>query len=204
METMDSFLLEEIKNGNSRAFDRIFSDNYLNLCRFANSIVHDEDTARNIVQQVFINLWENRENADHIERLAPYLTTSVRNSSLNFLKRERRNVEITAIPASIQTDHTTEQQLNLAEFEEQFIIALNELPERCKMAFEYSRFREFTNKEIAQQMGISVKGVEALMGRSLKILRAALADYLPSSRNSRLKDSMLFMLIRVVKFKSPR
>jgi RNA polymerase sigma-70 factor (ECF subfamily) len=66
------------------------------------------------------------------------------------------------------------------------------------MAFEYSRFRELTNKEIAQRMGISVKGVEALMGRSLKILRAALADYLPSSRNTRLKDSMLFMLIRMV------
>lgn len=203
METMDSFLIGELKNGNSRAFDRIFSDHYLNLCRFASSLVHDEDSARNIVQQVFINLWENRGTLEHIERLVPYLTTSVRNNCLNFLKREKRNVEITAIPSSIQTDNTTEQQLNLAEFEEQFIIALNSLPERCKIAFEYSRFQELTNKEIALRMDISVKGVEALMGRSLKIMRSALAEYLPSSRNTRLKDSMLFMLIRMVKLKSP-
>jgi RNA polymerase sigma-70 factor (ECF subfamily) len=144
METMDSFLIEELKNGNTRAFDRIFSDNYLNLCRFANSIVHDEDSAQNMVQQVFINLWENRKTLGRIERLIPYLTTSVRNSCLNNLKREKRNVDISALPDNVQTDHTTEQQLNLSDFEEQFIIALNSLPERCKMAFEYSRFEELT------------------------------------------------------------
>lgn len=198
---MDSFLFEELKNGNTRAFDKIFSDHYLNLCRFAGSIVHDEDTAQNIVQQVFIHLWESRKDLDHVEQLVPYLTTSVRNGCLNWLKREKKNVEITAIPPCIQTDNTTEQHLNLAEFEEQFIIALNSLPERCKMAFEYSRLEELSNKEIAERMNITVKGVEALMGRSLKILRAALADYLPSSKNSRLKDSMLFMLVRMVRQK---
>lgn len=196
---MDSFLFEELKNGNTRAFDKVFSDHYLNLCRFASSIVHDEDTAQNIVQQVFIHLWESRKNLDHVERLVPYLTTSVRNSCLNLLKREKKNVEITAIPANIQTDNTTEQHLSLAEFEEQLIIALNSLPERCKMAFEYSRFEELSNKEIALRMDITVKGVEALIGRSLKILRTVLADYLPSSKNTRLKDSMLFMLIRMMR-----
>ncbi len=199
METMDSFLIEELKNGNSRAFDRIFSDNYLNLCRFANSIIHDEDTAQNIVQQVFVSLWENRKSLGHIERLVPYLTASVRNRCLNHLKKERKNVEITAIPSGLQTDNSTEHFLNLSDFEEQLVIALNSLPGRCKMAFEYSRFDELTNKEIAQKMNISVKGVEALISRSLKILREALAPYLPSSANTRLKDSILFMLIRSVR-----
>ncbi len=201
MEMADRFLIQELINGNERAFDKIFSDHYLNLCRFANSIVHDSDSAQNLVQQVFISLWENRKSTDHIERLTPYLTTTVRNACINFLKKEKRNVDLSAIPSNSHTENTTERQINLAEFEEQLIIALSGLPERCKMAFEYSRFWNLTNKQIAEKMNISVKGVEALISRALKMLRVSLAEYLPSSGNTRLQDSILFMLIKMVREK---
>ena len=199
MEKIDRFLVQELINSNERAFDKIFSDHYLNLCRFANSIVHDGDSAQSLVQQVFIGLWENRKSLGHIERLTPYLTTTVRNICINFLKKEKQNVDLSAIPVNSQSENTTESHVNIAEFEEHLTIALASLPDRCKEAFEYSRFDNLTNKEIAQRMNITVKGVEALIGRSLKHLRILLADYLPSSRNSRIKDSILFLLIRMVK-----
>jgi RNA polymerase sigma-70 factor, ECF subfamily len=202
MESKDRFLINELINSNSRAFEKIFTDNYLNLCRFANSIVHDEDSAQNLVQQVFINLWEDRKSLNHIERLVPYLTTAVRNNSLNYIKRDKRSVDLSNIPANFQSENTTENLVNLAEFEEQLIIALSHLPERCKLAFEYSRFNNLTNKEIALKMNITVKGVEALISRSLKLLRVSLADYLPSSSNNRLKNTILFMLIKKVSHKS--
>ena len=194
---MDSFLFEEFKNGNSRAFDKIFNDHYPNLCRLAFSIVHDEDNAHSLVQQVFINLWESRESLEHVERLAPYFTAMVRNQCLNFVKREKKNTKLSEIPADSYSENTTDKQIDMDDFEEQLIIALTSLPERCKMAFEYSRFENLTNKEIALKMEITIKGVEALIGRSLKLLRISLSEYLPSRKGGKIKDTILFMLFRM-------
>ena len=196
-EQMDGFLFEELKKGNSRAFDKIFNNHYQNLCRFAYSIVHDEDTSKSLVQQVFISLWETRSSMEHVEKLVPYLASTVRNHCLNFVKREKRNTKLSDIPANSHSENTTEYQIDIDDFEEHLIIALASLPERCKIAFEYSRFENLTNKEIALKMDISVKGVEALIGRALKSLRISLADYLPSAKDVKIKDSILFMLIRM-------
>lgn len=195
-ERMDGFLFDELKNGNSRAFDKIFNDHYPNLCRYAYSIVHDEDTAQSLAQHIFIKLWENRASLDHVERLVPYLTTMVRNHCLNFIKHEKRNAKLEDIPAYAQAENTTDYQIDAHDFEEHLIIALASLPERCRMAFEYSRFENFTNKEIALKMEISTKGVEALIGRALKSLRISLIDYLPSSKKSNSKSPILFALFR--------
>ncbi|HEY3388359.1 MAG TPA: RNA polymerase sigma-70 factor [Prolixibacteraceae bacterium] len=194
---IDSFLFEELKNGNARAFDKIFNDRYPNMCRFAYSIVHDEDTAHSLVQHVFIKLWQNRASLNHIDQLTPYLTTMVRNHCLNFIKYEKRNAKLDDIPADAQAENTTENQIDAHDFEEQLIIALASLPERCKMAFEYSRFENFTNKEIALKMEISTKGVEALIGRALKSLRISLVDYLPSAKSGKLNNPILFGLFRI-------
>lgn len=195
-ERMDSFLFEELKNGNSRAFDKIFNNHYQNLCRFAYSFVHDEDSAHSLVQHVFIKLWDNRASLDHVDHLTSYLTTMVRNHCINFVKREKRNTKLEDIPTNVQAENTTENQIDVHDFEEHLILALALLPERCKMAFEYSRFENFTNKEIAQKMEISAKGVEALIGRSLKSLRISLADYLPSSKKSKFLIPILCTIFR--------
>jgi len=196
-ERMDGFLFEELKNGNSHAFDKIFNDHYQNLCRFAYSFVHDEDSAHSLVQQVFIKLWENRASLYNIDHFASYLTVMVRNHCLNYSKREKRNTKLEDIPTGAQAENTTENQVEVHDFEEHLIIALASLPERCKMAFEYSRFENFTNKEIAQKMEISTKGVEALIGRALKSLRISLVDYLPSSKKSKFSNPILLAIFRM-------
>jgi RNA polymerase sigma-70 factor (ECF subfamily) len=196
---LDHFLFEELKAGNTRAFDKIFNDHYQNLCRFSYSIVHDEDTAQSLVQQVFVKLWENRAGLDQVEHLVPYLTAMTRNHSLNFIKREKRNVQISDIPVEAQINNTTENQIEAHEFERQLIIALSLLPERCKMAFELSRFENLTNREIALKMEISMKGVEALIGRALKALRISLSEFLPSSMRGKSQNLILFVIIRIAK-----
>src|SRR5665647_771477 len=196
---LDSFLCEELKSGNTRAFDQIFKENYPNLCRFAFSIVHDEDAAHSLVQDVFVKLWENRAALEHVEQLTPYLTAMTRNHSLNYIKRENRNIQLSKIPVDAQTGNSTENQIDADAFEEQLIIALSLLPERCKMAFEYSRFENLTNKEIALKMEISIKGVEALIGRALKSLRISLSDFLTSARKGGSQNPILFALIRIAK-----
>ncbi len=192
---MDDFLLEELKSGNTKAFDQIFKQNYPNLCRFAYSIVHDEDAAHSLVQDVFVKLWENRATLNHIERLTPYLTAMTRNHCLNYFKREKHNIQLSDIPVEAQTGNNTENQVEADFFEEQLIIALSMLPDRCRMAFEYSRFENLTSKAIALRMDISVKGVEALMSRSLKLLRISLAAYLPSAKIGKSKHLVFFAMI---------
>jgi RNA polymerase sigma-70 factor, ECF subfamily len=196
---LDEFLFEELKSGNTRAFDQIFNENYPNLCRFAYSIVHDEDAAHSLVQDVFVKLWENRATLNHIERLTPFLTAMTRNHSLNYVKRGKRNIQFSDIPVDALTSNSTENQVDADSFEEQLIIALSLLPNRCRMAFEYSRFENLTSKAIALKMDISVKGVEALMGRALKSLRISLAGYLPSTQISKSKHQILFTIIRIAK-----
>jgi len=98
------------------------------------------------------------------------------------------------IPVNSQSENTTDNQIDVQDFEEQLTIALGSLPQRCREAFEYSRFENFTNKEIAQKMEISTKGVEALIGRSLKSLRISLSEYLPSSKISKYRCPILFSI----------
>jgi RNA polymerase sigma-70 factor, ECF subfamily len=198
---MDKFLVSELKSGNSKAFDKIFRDYYENLCRFAFSIVHDEDSAQSLVQHVFVKLWEDRERLPEIERLAPYLTTMVRNHCFNSSNRDKRSIRLAEFPAESASGNTTENELNLNELQEKLVIALDELPERCKLAFELSRFENLPNKEIAERMGITVKGVEALIGRALKALRVALIEFLPSAKDGNLPASLFFMLTQLVRKK---
>jgi len=177
-----ALLIIELSNDNPRVFDSIFKEYYPNLCRFAFTIVHDKDMAQSLVQDIFVKFWENRKTLGHIENLASYLIVMVRNHCLNYLKREKRMVMVAQMPSDIKSENVTEKHLEALEFEEKLLIGLSSLPERCKLGFEYSRFENLNNKEIAQKMGITVKGVEALIGRALKSLRISLLEFLPSTK----------------------
>lgn len=176
----NTFLLAELKNGRESAFDFIFRKYYKALCAQAMPYVNDLDTAQNQVQECFIKLWEKRTEADSIQNLAGYLSFMVRNQCIDYL-RKTKVMDRAHKNESEKTDieDSAENKLLLHEFEEKLVIALVNLPERCRMAFEYSRFENLTYSEIAIKMNISVKAVEALVSRALKTLRIELKDYLP-------------------------
>ncbi len=190
------FILNELQKGNERAFDTIFKQYYKPLCQFSYSLIKDQDTAENLVQEVFVKLWEKRENITKIDSLLSYLMGMVRNQSIDFLRKEKANSKIYNQLRPENSENTTEEQISKNEFEEKLLKSILNLPERCRTAIEMSRFEGFSNKEIALKMEISVKGVEALIGRSLKLLRYELQEFLPSfSENSKKKGgSILFSL----------
>ena len=195
---LDDFLLSELIAGNERAFDKVFHSCYDNLCRFSNTIVHDEDLAQSLVQNVFVKLWEKRETLGNVDHLQRYLVSMVRNESINYLNREKRNVRVGELPES-PVEPTAETDIKAGEFTERLVLAFSELPERCRQAFEYSRYDRLTNREIAGKMGISQKAVEALITRSLKQIRVKLREFLPSGRNLKLPGDLLFLFMRRVK-----
>lgn len=186
------FILNELRKGNSRAFDFIFNEYYTSLSRFAFSFVKDQDKAENLVQEVLIKLWEKRENLTNIDNLGSYLMTMVRNQSIDLIRKEKASSKVFLNLHPEESANTTEEQISKNEFEEKLLQSLLKLPERCRMAFEMSRFDGISNKDIAEKMEISVKGVEALIGRSLKLLRTELEEFLPSSQKG--KSAVLFSL----------
>jgi len=172
------FILSELKNGKEGAFDFIFRKYYKALCAQANLYVKDLDKAQSLVQESFIKLWDKRSNADSIDNLSSYLSFMVRNQCIDYLRKLKAENKLQQ-NLYFQTEENSSEEFVLSqEFEERLVMALAILPERCREAFEYSRFEHLSYKEIAEKMDISTKAVEALMGRSLKILRQELKDYL--------------------------
>ncbi len=193
ISTPDDLLLQELKNDNVKAFDLIFKKYYSNLCRFAYSLIHDADMSQSLVQNVFVKLWERRF-IGQINNLPAYLSTMVRNQCCDYLQElsllDKGGVDASNIH---RVDNSTENEVFRKNFEESLIAALGKLPTKCRTAFEYSRFENLSNKEIAQRMEISIKGVEALIGRSLKTLRIELHEFLPSQNSSKLNSVLLFL-----------
>lgn len=183
----NEFLLHELKSGEERAFDYIFRKYYKGLCAQAVLYINDLDTAQYQVQECFVKLWEKRSELGDIQNLAGYLSFMVRNQCIDYLRKAKMISKVHEYEQDKPTsENSTENELLLHEFEEKVVVALSNLPERCRMAFEYSRFENHTYPEIAKKMNISVKAVEALIGRALKSLRTELKDYLP----------LLFLLFR--------
>ncbi|HET6556077.1 MAG TPA: RNA polymerase sigma-70 factor [Prolixibacteraceae bacterium] len=188
------FIMNELRSGNSRAFEFIFNEYYASLSRFAYSLIKDQDKAQSLTQEVFIKLWEKRLSVVEIDNLLGYLMTMVRNQCVDYLRKEKANAKTHLKVQSEESGNTTEEEVSKNEFEASLLKALQKLPARCRMAFEMSRFDSFSNKEIALKMDISVKGVEALIGRSLKLLRTDLIEFLPSASDNKRKGNGSILL----------
>jgi len=196
-EVNQEFILKELQKGNERAFDFVFNEYYTSLIRFSWSFVKDQDKAESLVQEVFLKLWEKRETLVRIDNLFSYLMGMVRNQSIDYLRKEKTSLKAYHMLKLQESVNTTEEQISKNEFEEKLLQSILKLPERCRIAFEMSRFEGCPNKEIAQKMEISMKGVEGLVGRSLKFLRADLKEFLPlnSGKNKKGGNPILFALL---------
>lgn len=158
-----------------KVFKNLFEDHYTALCRFAAGYLADHDTAEEIVQQVFINLWNQRETIDPDKQVNSYLFTSVKNRCLNHIRDHKKfrnyylDIETEMEIPVAERDIVSEQEL-----EKRVAEALGKLPEKCREVFDLCRFEEMKYQEVAVKLGISIKTVEAQMSKALKILREEL------------------------------
>ena len=178
---------EAIAKGDETAFKELFELCYGKLFHFAKSFVIDKETAREIVQEAFIRLWEVRTRLKPEINPEALLITIVRNNSLNYLKHcmverkysqlARQHMESYRLNyAALKND--TIEKLYYTEMQELLDNAIENLPPRCRAVFELSRKSEMKNKEIAEKLNISVKTVENQITEALKRLRAAVKEHL--------------------------
>ncbi len=165
----------DVSRMDERQFEQLFKAYYNPLFAYAYAIVHDEALAEEIVQTVFLRLWEKREAIAIQVSWKAYLYKAIYHESLNSKKRwhlHQRYVQGQGESVGV-TDSTDGRELE-ARLEE----ALQQLPEKCRTVFQLSRFEELKYQEIADRLQISIKTVEAHMGKALKVLRVQLADFL--------------------------
>jgi RNA polymerase sigma-70 factor, ECF subfamily len=154
-------------------FEALFQVNYQPLCTTSFRIVQDKDIAEDIVQDIFIKLWERRETLVIETSLKAYLIRSTINQSLNYLKKYRNTLEREfAFGAEIGAEsNVTEDTVLFRELSKKAEQAISALPEGCRLVFVLSRHEQLSYREISARLNISVKTVENQMSRALRHLR---------------------------------
>jgi len=170
-----------LQNGDEYTFEQVFKTHYKNLHAYAFTIVKSQTAAEEIVQNVFYKLWEKRAQLPPDVQLKAYLYRAVHNESLNQLKHDKVKSRYQLHAVSREQEHAqpASKKVMFTELEKHLRDAMNELPEQCRTIFQMSRFQELKYREIADELGLSVKTVENQMGKALKILRSRLAEFLP-------------------------
>ena len=187
MNKNEGQLLERIRNNDEVAFKVIYNNYFPKLYFFIFEFIPLKDVAENIAQDTFITLWKKRKELTDDTNLASFLFSVARNNCLYRLRDDRYRKKLfsnsldiselrvnTEALASIDTSAFVFQEI------EQIIEkTLEGLSPQCRKVFELSRFREMKNREIADELDISIKTVEGHITKSLKIFKETLKDYLP-------------------------
>ncbi len=175
-------LLVRLRRGDDAAYEAIFRQWYAPMVASTTVLLRDRGPAEEVVQDVLLELWRRRESLTFETSLRAYLFQAARNRALNFIRRARVEARgESTIAAALPTPEPADSEVREGELNVAIQGAIAGLPDRCREVFELSRVRGLKYTEIAAQMGISVKTVEAQMGKALRVMREKLAPWLPES-----------------------
>ena len=162
-----------------RQFQVVFRTYYNRLCNYAFTFTKDADASEDLVQDLFIKIWEQRRGLLKEASIRYYLFTAVRNNCITWLRREKQSAtiqltgyETMAVTMDYREDLADEERDRKLLLEQ----AIAQLPPKCKEIFLLSRFGKLSYKEIATNLDISPKTVENQLGKALKTLRAFLKE----------------------------
>lgn len=178
--------IRRVRAGDQAAFEALFSAYYASLLRFAFGYVKNRAAAEEVVQDMFLKFWVQREQLDVHDTVRMYFYAATRNRALNWRRRnglERAWAESVADPAIdagtvIPRVEFADERAQATELAAAIRAAVDRLPPRSREAFLLSREHQLTYEQIARVMGISVKTVQEQMVRALRALRISLADWL--------------------------
>lgn len=171
-EYSDKQLIQLIKKGNKDGFEQLFNRYWESLFAAAMHRLQSEERAKDVLQELFTDLWEKRESLN-IHNVGGYLFTALKHRIINHIKAEtaREKYEQMTIRYYETNGLATEHQFSQRYLEEEMDRKVQELPDRCREVFELSRKKQLSHKEIGERLDISPKTVENHIGRALKVLR---------------------------------
>lgn len=167
--------LEEISEGNSFAFRKIYDLYWRQLLIDANKVIQDKAVAEDIVQETFIGLWNNRENASEIQSIRAYLKSSVRHACIKHIQRHiNRYNFVELLPEildKVLSEYNTLDKLYVEEIENSISKSINTMSPKIREVFELSRYQSKNRQEIANQLGISPETVKKHIQKALEIIK---------------------------------
>jgi RNA polymerase sigma-70 factor, ECF subfamily len=181
LQIAENILIEQLKKGDKGAFESVFKSYYSQLCAYANKFVTDMDDSEEIVQELFFQIWQKRDDLNILTSFKSYLFRSVHNSCLNYIKH--KNIQQKHIEHSLYEQANTLYEFSDAidtnELQNRIRQAIDKLPKERKKVFLMIRYDNLKYAEVAEKLSISVKTVENQMGSALKFMREELKEYLP-------------------------
>ncbi len=176
----DRDLLTRLREGDHQAFEAIFRQWYEPVVRSASRVLRDVGVAEELSQDVFLELWRRRETLAPDSSVAGYLMQAVRNRALNHLRHLAvQKKSVVYVEAMSEPAEPSDALVQASELQLALTRAIADLPPRTREVFVMSRERGLRYSEIAEELGVSVKAVEANMSRALRILRERLIAFLP-------------------------
>ena len=171
--------LQSLNAGKQSALQKIFKHYYKYLVVTGYNITGDNEKAKDLVQDVFYELWKKREQIDIQSSLKSYLRRAVVNRSLNYIKTQKR-FDFGEDNFDAQTPDKTfsaQKELEAQDLKTAINTAIDSLPAKCKAIFMLSRFEKLSHKEIAAKLDISTKTIENQITKALKVVRTAVEKY---------------------------
>ena len=184
-----SDLFSALSDGDELAFEKLYKLYFPRLFSFSCKIVNDENVAKDVVQNVFIQIWE-KHISFQIEQPEAFMYRMVRNASLNHIRhlkvvdKLKSDIEDRFLGEELYyIDMVGNEPYLLIEDElrKKVVEVMDSLPEKCREVFKLSRVEGFKNQEIANRLGISIKAVEKHITKALSVYRKNFSGYLPAS-----------------------
>ena len=186
MEYQVDYNIDLLQRGNKSEFERVYVEFFDVLFALGVQYTSDASVAESIVQDVFLKLWEVKENLLPQTNIRNFLYTLTKNICLNHLRSQKTVWKHLNQVKQYEYDYAIESlnrigdsYLEFKELADKVDQAIGKLPDDLKIIFSLSRFEDLKYREIAEKLNISEKTVEAKMTKALKLLRKELKDYLP-------------------------
>jgi len=179
LEQSDVELISLWQQGNDSAFESIYRRYARQLLVIAMRKTGDREISEDIIQDVFLSLYDNKRNAHNLNSLPAYLYVILKNEILTHYRRSlvSKKYEDRLVLSYREQDDTTQDLIETKQLEQLLIEEIEKLPPQCKTVFKLSRHQHLKNKEIATRLNISENTVEQHMRKAIRILRGALLHY---------------------------
>ena len=166
------FLLQRLKENDHEAFEEIYNIFWEDLYVYAYNVLNDQDACNDIIQDIFIDLWERRHETD-IRNLAAYLHRAVRFQCLKHIRSGKIAKGYLQKMDQVRTTNQTEEIIHFEELHAILDGSIEQLPSKCKEIFQLSRFHHLSHQEIADKLGLSLQTVKNQVSKACQQLRSS-------------------------------
>jgi RNA polymerase sigma-70 factor (ECF subfamily) len=175
----DEELMQEIKAGNMFAFDALYRKYNKKLYKFGFSILKSTEEAENLIQDVFLNLWENRHKVEKNSSIKSYVFTITYNSAISIIRKKARESQFIEYLKTLQdiSVEAVNVELEYNELTNKLDEIIKGLPQRQKEVYLLHKVEGLKYNEIAERLNISVNTIENHMSHALKTIRKKLGNY---------------------------